>query len=51
MDSGLFFLFVGFAAVWLVLGGYVLYLNRRIRELGEEIERLSGKSRSEDESA
>jgi CcmD family protein len=51
MDPGMIFLFVGFTAIWLVIGGYVLHLNRRVRELGEEIERLSGQSRSEGESA
>ncbi len=50
MDSGLFFLFVGFAAVWLAIGAYVLHLNRRVRELREEVERLADKSRSEGES-
>lgn len=51
MDPGMIFLFAGFTAVWLVIGGYVLRLNRKVRELNEDIERLSNQSSSESESA
>lgn len=49
-DPGMIFLFVGFTVVWLVIGGYVLRLNRKVRELNDDIERLSNQSRSEGES-
>ena len=38
--SGLWFLFAGFALVWLLLGGYVLVMARRQAALRRELERL-----------
>ena len=51
METGMIFLFAGFTAVWLVIGGYVLRLNQKIRELNDDIDRLSNQSSSESEPA
>ena len=39
-SSNLPFLFAAFAVSWVVLFGYLFYVNRRQHELGKEVARL-----------
>ena len=40
MENGFWIMFAGFAVVWVVVGGYVLSINRRQRDLSREISSL-----------
>lgn len=43
------YLFAGYAVVWTILFLYLLYLNKKQRELGEELKSLSESIRRERE--
>ena len=47
MDN-LHYLFAAFAAVWIVLFAYLVYLNRRTGELGRQLAELESKLKNKE---